>query len=490
MKRHRAIVSSTLAVLLLTAVLTGLLAAGALGATKPTVRLQATTSTVKVGHVLHLTGTVRNTKASATSVLIYEMVGTHWQRIATAKLSAKHTFAATVTPEEQGTLDLRAVYRFKMSTATAVVLSNTVAITVKPAPGDWVAVACGSGQSLALKTDGSLWAWGDNHFGQLGLGDTKNRLTPRQVGSANNWAAVACGDYHTVALKRDGTLWTWGANDSGQLGLGSADSKAHPTPTQVGSASDWVAVAGGYRGSLALKSDGSLWVWGYNEDGELGLGDTTERHSPTQVGVANDWAIIAGRSVDSMALKSDGTLWAWGVNMIGDLGLGDTSNRLSPTEVGSANDWAAVACGLNHTLALKTDGSLWAWGDNTFGQLGLSHTAISYTPAEVGSANDWAAVSCGHFYSLALKRDGTLWAWGNNMLGHLGLGSADTKAHPTPTRVGSASDWATVVCGDSSSLALKTDGSLWAWGGNSYGQLGLGDTTNRHVPTLITGRPR
>ena len=171
---------STLAVLLLAAVLTGLLAAGALGATKPTVRLQATTSTVKVGHVLHLArGTVRNAKASATSVLIYEMVGTHWQRIATARFSAKHTFAATVTPEEQGRLDLRAVYRFKMDAATAVVLSNTVAITVKPAPGDWVAVACGSGQSLALKTDGSLWAWGDNTFGQLGLGDTKNRTHPQ-----------------------------------------------------------------------------------------------------------------------------------------------------------------------------------------------------------------------------------------------------------------------------------------------------------------------
>jgi len=221
-------------------------------------------------------------------------------------------------------------------------------------------------------------------------------------------------------------------------------------------------IAAGMDFSLALKSDGSLWAWGRNENGQLGLGREDWPHkanpTPRQVGTANDWAAVACDFGYSLALKTDGSLWAWG------------GSTFTPTQVGTGDDWAAITAG----LALRTDGSLWALGGNN-----------GVTPTQVGNANDWAAISGGYDHSLALKKDGSLWAWGQNGYGELGLGSADTKAHPTPTQVGTDNDWTAVVAGYDYSLALKTDGSLWAWGWNLHDQAGLGDTTKRTSPTQV-----
>ncbi len=187
----------------------------------------------------------------------------------------------------------------------------------------------------------------------------------------------------------------------------------------------------------------------------------------------------------SLAVKDDSSLWAWGLNRGRELGLGDRKTRPSPTRVGVANDWAQVACGWYGSLALKTDGSLWTWGE-VLAQLGLGHHpsgGAGNVPTRVGTATDWAAVAAGEMHSLALKTDGSLWAWGYKDSGQLGLGY--TKERDNPTRVGTASDWAAVACGDMSSLALRSDGSLWAWGANDFGQLGLDDTTFRYVPTRV-----
>ena len=353
-------------------------------------------------------------------------------------------------------------------------------------------IAAGSA-TLAVKSDGTLWAWGMNNCGQLGLGTsdaspTEANPTPTQVGDASDWAAVACGSYHSLALKTDGTLWAWGWNDPGEIGLG--DSKSPSVPTQVGTANDWAAVAGGGTAvsgySLAIKKDGSLWAWGNSHWGQLGLGYSMEsRDTPARVGAASDWAAVACGGAHTLALKSDGTLWAWGDSQYGQLGLGDQVSTGTPTQVGTANDWAAVACGYMHSLALKKDGSLWAWGWNKYGQLGLGDTAGRHSPTQVGAANDWTAVTGGADCSLALKSDGTLWAWGDGEYGQLGL--ADTRDRHSPTQVGTANDWASLAC--FGGLALKKDGSLWAWGDNSSGNLGLGDTKNRLVPTRVPRWP-
>ncbi len=311
--------------------------------------------------------------------------------------------------------------------------------------------------------------------------------TPVLTPAMRDWAVVSCGPMHTVALQKDGTLWAWGANYHGQLGLGSTNvNNRRKTPTQVGSASDWAAVSCGDDYTVALKKDGTLWAWARNDSGELGLGNTIWRFAPTEVRGTRSWAAVSCGNSHTLALKTDGTLWAWGSNADGELGLGDTSSRDTPTEVGSASDWAAVSGGNSHTLALKTDGTLWAWGANEHGELGLGGTNNSRkTPAEVGSASDWAAVSCGDDYTMALKTDGSLWAWGYNSQGQLGFG--DTKDTHAPAKVGGRGDWAAVSCGTSHTVALKTDGSLWAWGYNGFGQLGLGDTNNRLVPTEVGG---
>ena len=233
---------------------------------------------------------------------------------------------------------------------------------------------------MALKKDGSLWAWGSNSFGGgIGLRDHKSTGTPTRIGAANDWAAVACGDDFSLALKSDGSLWAWGDNMSGQLGIGN-------TSTPAGAGETEVPVS-----------------------------------TPTRVGKANDWAADRLRDDFSLALKTDGSLWAWGANDWGLLGLGDTASRcLRPARVGAANDWAAVACGHGSSLALKKDGSLWAWGDMRTGTLdgqlrSLATTSPTGPPLPVSARPTTGRPSpAGSGNCLALKNDGSLWAWGFN----------------------------------------------------------------------------
>jgi alpha-tubulin suppressor-like RCC1 family protein len=363
-----------------------------------------------------------------------------------------------------------------------------------PSSREWAAVSTGDDYTLAVKRDGTLWAWGANDSGQLGLDNTVQRDVPTEVGSEGDWAAVSAAGGSTLALKADGSLWAWGYNGVGQLGLGSADNDAHPTPRQVGSARDWAAVSAGEDGTLALKKDGTLWAWGLNDFGQLGIGPADDNAHPTpiEVGSESDWAAVSAGFDYTMALKTDGTLWAWGSNRYGKLGLGDITDRDTPTQVGSAGDWAAVSTSTYDTLALKQDGTLWAWGLNNFGQLGLgsADSEAHTSPTQVGSAGDWAAVSDAGASALALKKDGTLWAWGYNEKGELGLG--DTTRRDAPTEVGSATDWAAVSSCVDFTLAIKNDGTLWAWGFNSSGQLGLGGAVNYNAhptPTKVDSGP-
>ena len=342
--------------------------------------------------------------------------------------------------------------------------------------------------TLALKSNGTLWAWGWNGDGRLGDGSTGEKNSPVQIGSDNKWVSIAGGATHTVALKSDGSLWSWGLNEYGQLGLGDPFERHVPMITSI--ATNWVSIAAGAEHTLALKSDGTLWAWGYNGDGDLGLGDTTDRPSPAQVGSDNKWVSIAAEYYDTIALKSNGTLWAWGNNNIAQLGLGDTTDRPSPVQVGSDNKWVSIATGADHTIALKSDGTLWAWGGNASGQLGYTSAdtcglagPCTKSPTQVGSDTDWVSIATGAYHTIALKSDGTLWAWGRNLAGSLGLG--DTTNRPSPVQVGSDNQWVSITAGNAHTMALKSDGTLWAWGGNGDGQLGLGDIAQRLSPVQV-----
>ena len=223
----------------------------------------------------------------------------------------------------------------------APVLATTRPLTTLAAPRAQRADA-GYYFGAEIRSDGTLWTWGYNEYGQLGDGTFVTKTSPVQIGLDRDWATVSAGDSHVLAIKTDGTLWAWGWNDYYTLGLGETD--AHYSPTQVGTDTDWVSVAAGEMHSLGLKSDGTLWAWGDNAEGQLGQGDNLDEMVPAQVGSDADWAGIAAGAYSSAAIKVDGTLWMWGANGNGQLGLGDTAPRTSPDMV-TGDDWTSVSLG-------------------------------------------------------------------------------------------------------------------------------------------------
>ena len=323
-------------------------------------------------------------------------------------------------------------------------------------------------------------------------GDTESASVDIVV-AAPVWETLSAGEYHSMALKTDGTLWAWGSNKYFQLGVDTGGDDYSDVLVQVGSDTDvWEAVsAGGYH-TLALKSDGSLWAWGYNNHGQLGDGTIETRNVPTRVvSATDDWVAVSAEEYHTLALKSDGTLWAWGDNEYGELGVdtGDDDYSDEPVQVGSADDWQAVSAGEYFSLGIKTDGTLWAWGANNVGQLGVDTGVDDHSdvPVQVGSDTDvWEAVSAGDRHSMALKADGSLWAWGSNINGQLGVETPEEKHVPTRV-VSDADDWEAVSAGGQHTLAFKTDGSLWAWGWNVFGQLGVDIAAYNHsnVPIQV-----
>lgn len=256
---------------------------------------------------------------------------------------------------------------------------------------NWAHIAAGGLHTMAIKTDGSLWAWGNNTSGQLGdgTGTYTDLSSPARIGTDTDWAHIEGGDWYGIALKTDGTLWAWGNNWDGQLGNGTTD--YYDAPQQTGTDTDWAEISAGADHTIALKTNGTLWAWGNNASGQLGDGTTTDRYSPLQIGTDTDWAHIATGAYHTVALKSNGTLWAWGANDFGGLGDGTTTGRPSPQQIGIDTDWVEINAGRFHTVALKTDGTLWTWGYNSNGQLGNGATTDQAIPAQVGTGTDWGS---------------------------------------------------------------------------------------------------
>ena len=473
MKRYRIAVG----VVLTAAVLLLLPSANALAAARPSVSLKAAAKTVTVGQTLSLKGTVGHPRSGARSVTILERVGTKWQKLATAKLSSKHTYKVTVKLTKVGTWRLEAQYK----AGSTKVHSKVVVITVN----GWAYVSCGFAHTMALKTDDTLWAWGDNDNGQLGLGSTAEKNSPTRVDPGSTWKAVSCGYDYTLAIKSNGSLWAWGDNGDGQLGLGSTAQKDKPTEVDPGST--WTAVSAGYDDTLAIQSNGTLWGWGDNGDGELGLNNENEINSPTQVGSLDTWTAVSSGYGYTMAIQSNASLWGSGDNLRGELGLGASDGTETFTHVGADTWTTAAVSGTDwYTLALRSDGTLWACGHNDDYQLGLGDTNDRNTLTQVGTDSTWQTVSAGYGFNLAVTSDGGLWAWGSTTSGNLGLGHMD-ETGTAPTRVGTGSDWANVSCGYLQTMALRNDGTLWACGDNFWGSLGLGNTTDRDTLTEVGG---
>lgn len=350
---------------------------------------------------------------------------------------------------------------------------------------DWAQISAGTSHVLALKNDGSLWAWGNNSLGKLGDETTTQRNAPIRIGVDVDWKSVSAGGGHSIGVKQNGTFYAWGSNSSGQLGDGTTTSKNVPTYIDGWGGDSsvlWVSISAGITSCLGIKGNGTLWGWGTNTSGQLGDNSTTQRKSPVMIGTDSNWVSFIIKSTHSIALKANGTLWAWGSNVNGQVGDGTTVNKLIPTQIGTETDWKSITAGTGHSMGLKVDGSCYGWGANTGGQLGTTYDNI--WPQQVNAHTNWKKVHQGlGSATLAIKTDGTLWSWGTNGNGQLGNGTPVTTMQSTPGQIGTDTNWADIFCRNSFVIALKTDGTLWSWGANTNGQ--LGDGTNVAKPTPV-----
>ena len=367
-------------------------------------------------------------------------------------------------------------------------------------------VASKGDHSLALKKDGTVWSWGLNTSGQLGNGTLVNSSKPLQVkgaggiGNLTNVISITTGGATSAVLKSDGTVWTWGYNGYGQLGVGSTTNNNLPVqvkgPSGSGFLSGIIAIASGKNHLLALRNDGTIYAWGYNASGQLGDGTTTNRSIPIQVkglggaGYLTDVIKVGCGSGHALAVKNDGSLWAWGNNAYGQLGDGTIVNKSSPIQVkgfdgiGFLSDITGVDGGNNHSLALKSDGTVLSWGGNFAGQLGDGSDINKTTPVLVKNINAVISVASGDEYNFAMRNDNSIWAWGDNCYGQLGDGSITEKYFPTlsiPVPVVISK----IACGSYHSIITDSTGSVLAWGLNSSGQLGDATLIDKNLPVPV-----
>ena len=323
-----------------------------------------------------------------------------------------------------------------------------------------------------------LWTWGLNSSGELGLGNTTNYSSPKQVGALSTWRILASAGANTLSIKNDGTLWSFGSGQYGKSGWGNTSN--YSSPKQVGSRTDWANIFPvGTSGLYALTKTGVVYRWGLKIDNSSqSLIPSTDMASP----LGSEWASISSMSNHIVGLRKTGTLWTWGYGTGGKLGLGNTTNYSSPKLL-SSQKWISASAGFIHSAAVKSDGTLWTWGYNNLGQLGLGNTTNYSSPKQVGILTNWAKVYCGVHNTFAIKTDGTLWSWGRNNYGQTGLGN--TTNYSSPKQVGLLTNWKQLSIGNYHVTAIKTDGTLWSWGRNINGQLGLGNTTNYSSPKQV-----
>ena len=358
-------------------------------------------------------------------------------------------------------------------------------------------------QAVAGTTGGyrwgaGLWAWGTNANGVLGQNapSPSRKSSPTQIGTGVTWKGVGGSNPsgYVHAVKSDGTLWAWGINYAGVLGQNNANPDGTcSSPIQVGSDTDWDKVSkGGESHTGIIKTDGTLWMLGNNDLGSLGQNSNVSYSSPIQVGTETTWKFCSMSKRHSMGIKTDGTLWSWGRGNSGGLGLNSNTERSSPCQIGTSTNWKTCASRTYGGAATKTNGQLFSWGYNTMGELGINSRTRYSSPIQVPGS--WTCVDSGGDTMqsmMALRTNGTLWAWGGNSVGELGQGN--TTQRSSPVQIPGTWSTATNESGgfnmdhSECSAAMKTDGTWWTWGANPQGQLGVNDQGNNSSPRQLPG---
>ncbi|MEM0324784.1 MAG: DUF2341 domain-containing protein, partial [Candidatus Aenigmatarchaeota archaeon] len=342
-----------------------------------------------------------------------------------------------------------------------------------------IAISTSGAHTCALLSNGSIMCWGDNYYGQLGIGYTSEPITyPQQVIGIDNAIAISAGAFHTCALLSNGSIMCWGRNNYGQLGIGYT-SDYEPYPQQVIGIDNAIAISSGYYHTCALLSNGSIMCWGRNNYGQLGIGYTSDPIPYPQPVIGIDSAIaISSGYYHTCALLSNGSIMCWGYNLFGQLGIGYTSySEPIPQPVIGIDSAIAISSGYYHTCALLSNGSIMCWGLNIYGQLGIGY--ISYyepIPQPVIGIDNAIAISAGFFHTCALLSNGSIMCWGDNWAGQLGLESSGPI--PYPQQVIGIDNAIAISSGGYHTCALLSNGSIMCWGDNWAGQLGIGYTSD------------
>ncbi len=333
-------------------------------------------------------------------------------------------------------------------------------------------ISCGTSHVILLNEQNYIYGFGSAQTGQLGLQSVNNVLSPAMFDSNGYWKDIFASSLRSFLLKNDGTLWATGNNIYGCLGISSSINSTNII-TQIGSATNWMKIVGSPTHTVGLKEDGTLWGWGQNNDYELGQGQGNNNLSqltPIQIGTDNQWVDVTVTAAGTLALKNDGTIWGCGqVGVLVNIG----QNVYTTLTQGQSNNWAKISANGAFLLAQKMDGTLWGWGQNSFGQLGMGNFDGSFAfPFQI-STDTWKDFATGLMRSYGIKSDGTLWAWGRNEEGQLGDGTFENRN--VPTQIGTDNNWDRIYAqGNTTTVGVKTDGTVWVWGSNDFGQFGNG----------------
>lgn len=385
---------------------------------------------------------------------------------------------------------MKAIFKF-MPVAAALALATSAFAAETEAPV-WKAVSASDNTTYAIKADGTLWGWGSGEEGELAGTDVKLASVPKQMSTDTDWKAVygarGCGFF----LKENGTLWTIGSNEKGMSGVGDGLTK-HTTLTQVGTDTDWECVYTSITWCytvLAKKTDGTLWAWGSGETFALGTGKAENSAVPIQVGTDNDWKEASIGNDHVLALKNDGSLWGWGFAAYNQL-LNDATSVKVPTRLGT-DTWATVKAIDNASYGIKADGTLWAWGDNQRNLLGLDvdmgeleneddgTLSNVKVPTQITAITGKVTQISGCEKARVALVEGKIYTWGDNSNGALGngkgqaleVGSGQYQYKPTEITLPESVVPTFISCGQLFTTLIDTEGALYGWGTNRWGQLG------------------
>jgi alpha-tubulin suppressor-like RCC1 family protein/endonuclease/exonuclease/phosphatase family metal-dependent hydrolase len=390
-----------------------------------------------------------------------------------ASISPTGLLTYPVLPEESWTVS----YAVRTTNpASPLSYGQFVLTAANPEP----AVSAGGQSACEVRADTSLWCWGNAAYGQVGDGQTKDRINPQQIGTLG-WGSVSASGSTACGIRLDQTLWCWGMNHRGQLGIG--DAPRQLAPVQVAPLQRFASVATGWLNTCAIAIDTSLWCWGDNSRGQVGVGDTKTRYTPTLVS-STGWTSVTVGGYYACGTRSDGGASCWGQNSFGQLGTGVTTNSTVPAAVTGALAWQRLDAGWATTCGLTTTGAAYCWGLNDLGQVGSAGPNTA-SPRLVEGSTTWQSVTVGDSFGCGVTTSSEATCWGSNRYGQLGDGQASLRGVSSKV----SGTWHSVDAGWYSVCARPVDGPSVCWGNNERGQLGRGDRTNRNSPRgLVSSR--